>query len=491
MTHPLSTLEPKAVWDNFYQLTQIPRPSKHEEAIQAFMLEFGRSLGLETFRDDVGNVIIKKPAHAGCEDCPGVILQSHLDMVPQANSDVDHDFTRDPIQAYIDGQWVTARGTTLGADNGIGVAAVMAVLADQTIKHGPIEALFTCDEETGMTGAFGLSDKSLSGEILLNLDSEDEKELYIGCAGGVDGIFQLPVAREAMDDAMALYQIQLRGLKGGHSGVDISCQRGNANKLLARFLTFIDSPAIKLCDFSGGNLRNAIPRESSAIIACEPKDIAAVRARLTEFMAMLHAEYAKVEPDIALTVVEYDGGETYTALNQASKQRFLAVMNAAPNGVYRMSLDMEGLVETSSNLAIVEMKQQAVHFDFLLRSSVDSARDELAQQISDLFLLAGGEGVYEGAYPGWQPNLDSRILAVMQKTGEALFGEPPALRSIHAGLECGLLGGIYPNWDMISFGPTIRFPHSPDEKVEIASVGSFYTWLVATLEAVPSLSAKA
>lgn len=485
MTHPLSNLEPKAVWDNFYQLTQIPRPSKHEDAIQEFMLDFGKNLGLETFRDEVGNIIIKKPATEGYETRAGVILQSHLDMVPQANNDSSHDFTKDPISAYVDGEWVTAEGTTLGADNGIGVAAIMSVLADSNLRHGPIEALLTCDEETGMTGAFGLSDKTLSGEILLNLDSEDEKELYIGCAGGVDGVFTLPIEREEINGELALYEVQLKGLKGGHSGLDIIHQRANANKLLARFMTFIDSASIQLCEFKGGNLRNAIPRESSAIIACDTAAIDSIYAKLVTFNAIVQAEYAKVEPEVLLTVKQYAGAETAAALSEASKQRFLALVNASPNGVHRMSLDMEGLVETSSNLAIIETSVTSVQFDFLLRSSVDSARDELAQQISDLFLLAGAAGSYQGAYPGWQPNLNSRILAVMQKTGEALFGESPELRSIHAGLECGILGGIYPNWDMISFGPTIRAPHSPDEKVDIASVGSFYAWLVATLDAVP------
>lgn len=485
MTHALSALAPHAVWDNFYQLTQIPRPSKHEQAIQDFMLNFGKTLGLESFRDDVGNIIIRKPATTGYENRPGVVLQSHLDMVPQANSDSTHDFTKDPIDAYVDGDWVTARGTTLGADNGIGVAAIMAVLAADDIAHGPIEALLTCDEETGMTGAFGLKNDVLQGNILLNLDSEDEKELYIGCAGGVDGIFTLPIQREPVNRKHCVYQINLSGLKGGHSGMDIIHQRGNANILLARFLSFVDDLDGRISAFNGGNLRNAIPRESSALIAIAPQQAQTLQTRLNDFCTLLQNEYGPVEPDITLTLTEQEQDKLQSLLTTESQQRLLALLNACPNGVYRMSLEMENLVETSSNLAIVATQEDSVQFDFLLRSSLDSVRDELAQKIQSLFRLAGAQGQYQGAYPGWQPNLESGILKVMQQTGTALFGKSPKLCCIHAGLECGILGGIYPDWDMISFGPTIRAPHSPDERVHIDSVNSFYTWLVATLQAIP------
>lgn len=485
MKHTLSGLQPQVVWDNFYQLTQIPRPSKHEQAIQAFMLDFGQGLGLETFRDEVGNIIIRKPATAGYESCRGVILQSHLDMVPQANSDTPHDFTTDPIAAYVDGDWVTAKGTTLGADNGIGVAAIMAILAADDLSHGPIEALLTCDEETGMTGAFGLKNNVLSGDILLNLDSEDEKELYIGCAGGVDGIFTLPIQREEMTANLSTYRIHLSGLKGGHSGIDIIQQRGNANKLLARFLTFIDGLGVRLGEFNGGNLRNAIPREATATIALAAKQLSTLQGKLAAFTDILHAEYAVVEPNISLTIREITAHSDNRLLTVNSHKRLLSAINACPNGVHRMSLDMDNLVETSSNLAIVKTQETQIQLDCLLRSSLDSARDELAQQIRSVFSLAGADCRYQGAYPGWQPNPDSSILQVMQKTGQALFGESPKLCSIHAGLECGILGGIYPHWDMISFGPTIRAPHSPDEKVHIDSVNHFYAWLVATLQAIP------
>lgn len=499
MTHALSDLQPRAVWDYFYQLTQIPRPSKHEEAIQAFMLDFAQSLSLTAFRDEIGNIIIQKPATAGYENCKGVVLQSHLDMVPQANNDTPHDFTTDPIDAYVDGEWVTANGTTLGADNGMGVAAIMAVLADNTLQHGPLEALLTCDEETSMAGAFGLQPGVLHGEILLNLDSEDEKELYIGCAGGVDAVFRLPIQRQSVnevDGSMAFFQVDLTGLKGGHSGMDIIRQRGNANKLLARLLSDVSTLLqMRIQHFSGGNLRNALPREATATIALSHLDgaaevgkqsVAEVLAQcVSDFSAQLAREYGTIEPNVAVSVTAVDVSAETTVLCADSQRRLLGALHGCPNGVHRMSLDMPDLVETSSNLAIVNTEAQQVIFECLLRSSVDSARDELAVQIASVFELAGATSDFKGAYPGWQPNPNSEILEVMKKTGEQLFGQTPKLCAIHAGLECGILGGTYPHWDMISFGPTIRAPHSPDEKVNIASVSSFYDWLVATLQAIP------
>lgn len=487
MTHALSQLKPTIVWDYFYQLTQIPRPSKHEEKIQAFMLDFGQSLGLDTFRDDIGNIIIKKPATTGYEDRKTVVLQSHLDMVPQANNDTPHDFTSDPINAYIDsdteGDWVTAKGTTLGADNGMGVAAIMAVLADNTIEHGALEALFTCDEETGMTGAFGLKNDSLDGEILLNLDTEDEKELYVGCAGGVDGTFTLPIERQNTPTDKKCYRIDLTGLKGGHSGVDIHLQRANANKLLARFLMFLNPLGDwQLNTFNGGNLRNAIPRESHAIIVLSDSQYQQLPQYTAQFKAIIEREYGDLEPSISLSISD---NQCDSVLTKSSQDKLLRLLNACPNGVYRMSIDVENLVETSSNLSIVTTTHDNLVVECLLRSSVDSARDDLAAQLESLFQLAGASSQYTGAYPGWQPNPNSEILSIMKQTGKDSFGEEPKIRAIHAGLECGLLGGIYPHWDMISFGPTIKFPHSPDEKVHINSVAVFYDWLLVTLKAIP------
>ncbi len=486
MTHSLNGLKPQVVWDYFYQLTQIPRPSKHEEAIQQFMLDFAASLSLEAFRDDVGNIIVKKPASPGYENCKGVILQSHLDMVPQANNDTVHDFTSDPIQAYVDGEWVTAKGTTLGADNGMGVAAIMAIFADKTMKHGPLEALFTCDEETGMTGAFGLQPGVLSGDILMNLDSEDEKELYIGCAGGVDAVATLPIERQSVDAQLSFFRIDLKGLKGGHSGVDIDKQRGNANKLLARLLSLLpENINWQLQHFTGGNLRNALPRESFAIIALNNDDASIVSEIIDTSVSQLEREYGSVAPNLSISMNKIDAPAQTDVLTHQSQKTLIATINACPNGVHRMSLEIEGLVETSSNLAIVNTEQEQATIECLLRSSVDSVRDELSKNMQSVFDLAGAQCVFQGAYPGWQPNPQSEILEVMKKTGEELFGETPKLCAIHAGLECGLLGGVYPHWDMISFGPTIRAPHSPDEKVNIDSVTSFYDWLVTTLAAVP------
>ncbi len=485
MTNEILSLKPTAVWKYFYQLTQVPRPSKHEDKIQAFMLEFGQSLGLETLRDETGNVIIKKPASKGYEDRLGVILQAHLDMVPQANNDTPHDFVNDPITAYIDGEWVTAKGTTLGADNGIGVSAIMAILADNDIKHGPIEALFTCDEETGMTGAFGLKDDVLDGDILLNLDSEEEKELCIGCAGGIDGTTHLPITRQDKPTEKALYELTIKGLRGGHSGVDIHLQRGNANKLLGRWLTLIDTD-FDLISINGGSLRNALPREASAVIATD-SDKALLEAVADKFKQILAKEYGDVEPDVEL-LIDNASVENNHALTEVSKKAVLNAISACHHGVYRMSVDMEGLVETSNNLAIIKTTDNDVEFDCLVRSSVDSARDELVAHLTATFDMAGATTEFSGAYPGWKPNPKSAILEVMKTTAEQLFGITPPIQAIHAGLECGLLGGVYPHWDMISFGPTICFPHSPDEKVKIDTVAPFYEWLLLTLENIPTRS---
>ncbi len=484
MTHPLSHLQPGVVWDYFYQLTQIPRPSHHEEQIQNFMVNFGQSLGLDTSKDSVGNIIIKKPATAGYEHSPGIILQSHLDMVPQADSNSRHQFETDPIEAYIDGDWVTAKGTTLGADNGIGVAAIMAVLSDTTIEHGPIEALLTSTEETGMIGALNLQPDVLTGDILLNLDSEDEGLLFISCAGGIDGTFTLPVRRQPRDKEFEVLQLTVSGLRGGHSGIDIIRQRANANKVLARLLTQLDQRChFQLLAFNGGDLRNAIPRQAQAIIALSPTDRNTVCELTDVFKTALEKEYHGVENNLNIAIDISDNNEL-KALSAADKTKLLNTVNACPNGVFRMSREMKNLVETSSNLAIVSSEGEQVIFGCLLRSSLDSARDELAMQISAVFELAGAHCQFSGTYPGWQPNPNSTILQIMKETGKSLFGKTPECFGIHAGLECGILGGIYPNWDMVSFGPTIRAPHSPDEKVNIASVKGFYEWLLATLKAV-------
>jgi len=484
MNKAIFNLEPVNVWKNFYSLTQIPRPSNSEDRIQAFMMEFGQKLGLETIKDEIGNIIIRKPATPGMENRQGIVLQGHLDMVPQKNSDKDHDFEKDPIEAYIDGDWVTANGTTLGADNGMGVAASMAVLESTTIKHGPIEALFTCDEETGMTGAFGLKPNVLQGDILLNLDSEDEGELYVGCAGGTNANASFKYKEEPVTEGLAAFKLAITGLKGGHSGLEIILQRGNSNKLMNRFLAHaIVEHDLRLSSIEGGSLRNAIPRESFAIVTVPPSKADDLIKCVAKFEAMYRSEFSAVEPDLKFAITATALPATH--IDAETFSRVMKAINACPNGVIRMSDDMPGLVETSTNLASVKSVNGEIKIQCLLRSSVDSAQKDLGTMIEDVFLLAGAEVTLDGTYPGWKPNMQSSILRTMQDVYQKLYGNIPEIKAIHAGLECGLLGGVYPNWDMISFGPTIRYPHSPDEKVNIASVEKFWNYLVSTLENAP------
>jgi dipeptidase D len=484
MNKDIFKLEPTQVWKNFYSLTQIARPSHHEERIQQFMLDFGKNLGLETFRDEVGNIIIRKPAVAGMENRKGIVLQTHLDMVPQKNSDKVHDFENDPIEAFVDGDWVTANGTTLGADNGMGVAATMAILESTTIKHGPIEALFTCDEETGMTGAFGLKPDVLKGDILLNLDSEDEGELYVGCAGGTNANATYTYTEEPAPQGLAAFKLAITGLKGGHSGLEIILQRGNSNKLMNRFMQYaVDKFGMRLASIEGGSLRNAIPRESFAVVVVPPSNADALVKAVAEYEKMYKSELAAVEPDLKFAVTAT--AAPHTLIDQASLNKIMKAINGCPNGVMRMSDDMKGLVETSTNLASVKSAEGKLYVQCLLRSSVDSAQYDLGLMIKDVFELAGFDVVLDGTYPGWKPNMQSAILNTMQDVYQKLYGKIPEIKAIHAGLECGLLGGVYPNWDMISFGPTIRYPHSPDEKVHIGSVEKFWNYLVSTIENAP------
>ncbi|NVN95161.1 MAG: aminoacyl-histidine dipeptidase [Bacteroidetes bacterium] len=484
MSKEILNLEPKAIWKHFYSLTQIPRPSGHEAACIAFMKKFGEDLGLETVVDPVGNVIIRKPATPGMESRKGVVLQGHLDMVPQKNSDKNHDFEKDPIETIIDGEWVRANGTTLGADNGMGVAAAMAILEAKDLQHGMVEALFTIDEETGMTGAFGLQAGYLKGDILMNLDSEDEGELYIGCAGGTNGNITYTYAETDVPANSTAYKLNITGLKGGHSGVDIHLGRGNANKIMNRFLKEASNElGLRIATLNGGSLRNAIPRESFAIVTIPSANQAAFTAKLKEFETIIKKELSAVEPDLKMEVVSTNMPSK--VMDSKNQKTFIDAVYACPNGVVRMSNAMEGLVETSNNLAIIEVKEGTATALCLLRSSVDSAKADLESQMESVFHLAGAEITFDGQYPGWKPNPDSPILKKMLDIYNNQFGNIPKIYAIHAGLECGLLGGVYPNWDMISFGPTIRFPHSPDEKVNIASVTKFWDFLVETLKNVP------
>lgn len=484
MRTDLSGLKPEAIWRHFETLTQIPRPSTKEERVIKVMKDFGENLGLETIVDEVGNVIIKKPATPGMEDRKGIVLQGHLDMVPQANSDKDFNFETDPIEAFIDGDWVTANGTTLGADNGMGVAAAMAVLEATDLVHGPVEALFTVDEETGMTGAFGLKPGLLDGDILLNLDSEDEGELYIGCAGGVNANSLINYTEVAAPENGVAYKIVVSGLKGGHSGIDIPLFRGNANKLIFRIMRKAAADfGLRISEMEGGSLRNAIPREAYAIVTIAKGNEDAFVDYVKTMEAVMKSEYNTVDPDLKITVEPTDAVEK--VMNEKSQQTVIDAIYACPNGVIRMSNDMEGLVETSTNLAVVGVSGGKAEALSLIRSSVDSAKDDLADTVVSVFNLAGGKTVLDGDYPGWKPNPDSAILEEMKQIYNNKFGRIPEIKAIHAGLECGLLGGVYPNLDMISFGPTIRFPHSPDEKVNIKTVEMFWDFLVETLKHVP------
>ena len=480
----IKDLEPKELWSNFYSLTRCPRPSKHEEAVRNFLVDWAKKNKIDCRVDKVGNVIMTKPATKGMENrCP-VVLQAHMDMVPQARAGKVHDFLKDPIETKIVEDWVYACDTTLGADDGLGVAAIMAVFESKTIKHGPLEALITTDEETGMTGAFGLKAGELHGDYLLNLDSETEGELYVGCAGGIDAAISIPYATEKAPKGMAAYKLTIGGLKGGHSGMEINTGRANANKLLFRHLRWVAECGIRLISIEGGNMRNAIPRDAEAVIAMPKEHEECILKEFEKVSGWVKKELAKVEPDF---FIKYEKVRMNpTVINEEGTQKIINLMMVAPNGVIRMSKDMEGLVETSLNLAIAKTTPSKKFVVYaLLRSSVDSAKEALAERLVCLAELAGGKCQLSGAYPGWKPNMDSQLLKTMIKTYKNLYKKEPAVMAIHAGLECGLLGGKYPDMEMISFGPTLQSPHSPDERANIPSCVKFYDYLIAALEAMP------
>jgi dipeptidase D len=485
MNTNLETLEPKGIWKNFKSITQIPRPSKKEVRIIDYVKKFGENLGLETKVDSVGNIIIRKPATQGMENRKGVIFQAHLDMVPQKNSDKKHDFEKDPIEAFIDGEWVKANGTTLGADNGIGAAAMLSVLESKELKHGPIECLFTIDEETGMTGAFALKPGVLKGDLLLNLDSEDEGELYIGCAGGMDGNIEFDYASEKVPSGYDPYMIRISGLKGGHSGIDINLGRGNSNIVLFRLLWKAEqTTGLRLCESEGGNMRNAIPREAHAIVIIPVKEEKAFLELAAEYAATVKKELSATEPDLRVEWVKTD--KPNRVMQADLQKRLIASIYSCPNGTIRMTDGIPGLVETSTNLAIVKTNGNKISVSCLLRSSVNSAKENLADTIKALFEMAGANVNFSGSYPGWKPNMNSPIMKTMDKVYKSKYGKDLEIKAIHAGLECGIIGGVYPNLDMVSFGPTIRHPHSPDEKVNIASVQKFWDFLLETLKNIPS-----
>lgn len=479
----IKDLEPKELWGNFYHLTRCPRPSKHEEVVREFLVNWAKERNIACRVDAIGNIIMSKPATKGMENrCP-VVLQAHMDMVPQARAGKVHDFIKDPIETKIVDGWVYACDTTLGADDGLGVAAAMAVLESDTIQHGPIEALFTTDEETGMTGAFGLKAGELKGKYLLNLDSETEGELYVGCAGGIDASLYIPYTTEKAPADHIAMKLSIGGLKGGHSGMEINTGRANANKILFRHIRWVAECGIRLASVSGGNMRNAIPRDAELVFTMPKAHKDCIVAEFQKVAGWVKAELKSVEPDFFMKCEEV--AMPAQVMTDADTQKVISLVMVAPNGVIRMSKDMEGLVETSLNLAIMQTdgKQFLVHA--LLRSSVDSAKEALAERLVCLAEMVGGKCELSGAYPGWKPNMESGLLKTMKATYQKLYGKEPAIMAIHAGLECGLLGGTYPEMEMISFGLTLNSPHSPDERANIESSKKFFDYLVAALAAMP------
>jgi dipeptidase D len=484
MHSDISKLRPAEVWKHFCSLTRIPRPSGHEERIREFMSSFASSLGLPAIQDDAGNILVRKPATPGMENRKGVILQAHLDMVPQKKSGTRHDFTRDPIIPVIDGEWVQARGTTLGADNGIGVAAIMAVLSSSSLQHGPLEALLTSNEENGMTGAFGLEPAVLRGDILLNLDSEDEGELFTGCAGELEATLTVPVRMTEAGQRDKGIELRISGLKGGHSGMNIHLGRGNANKIITRILYETrDRYALRLASLHGGSLRNAIAREAEAVLAVPDGLEGALLDEIRLVADAVRKELALADPDIRIEA--FPTTPPVRALDPQDTRRLIDTIYACPHGVLRMSDSIPGLVETSNNLARITMSEECAILECLLRSSVDSARRDIENMIRSVAELAEADILFDGGYPGWEPDPASRILEQMQDVYLSCFGTHPTVRAVHAGLECGIIGSTYPELDMISFGPTIRSPHSPDERVHIGSVERFWILLQETLKQVP------
>ncbi len=484
MNTKIRNLEPKAVWNHFADLNAVPRPSKKEERVIQFMVDFGKSLNLETSVDKIGNVIIRKPASKGMEDRKTVVLQGHLDMVCQKNADTDFDFDKEGIKMFVDGDWVKADGTTLGADNGLGVASIMTILSSTDIAHPAVEALFTIDEETGMTGALGLEGGILTGEILLNLDTEEDDEIGIGCAGGVDVTASRTYKEEETPKNMVAYEISVTGLNGGHSGMDIIKGLGNANKLMNRLLfEGFTKYGLRVSEINGGGLRNAIPRESFAKVVIDKASKDAFLSEMKEVIGQIKTEYASLEKDLTIDLKEVESPKNVMELGV--QEMMIKAIYTAHNGVYRMSPDIEDLVETSNNVARVEAKDGNIKVACLTRSSSESNKFDLANALRSSFELAGFDVTFTGSYPGWQPNMKSEILKLLESKYKEMFNETPNVAACHAGLECGILGTNYPKMDMISFGPTIRGAHSPDERAQISSTQKFWKFLLEILANIP------
>lgn len=484
MSQEIRNLEPKALWNKFADLNAVPRPSKKEDRVIEFMKNFGNSLGLETFEDEIRNVIIRKPATVGMENRKPIVLQGHLDMVHQKNADTNFDFNTQGIDMYVDGDWVRARGTTLGADNGLGVAMIMAILESKTIKHPAIEALFTIDEETGMTGALNLKGGILKGEILLNLDTEEDDEIDIGCAGGIDVTATREYHEEETPEDSVGYAITVKGLNGGHSGMDIHKGLGNANKIMNRLLfDAFENFGLQVSEINGGSLRNAIPRESIAKVIVAGMYDEAYIFDMQEVINDIKTEFKTTEPNLTIEIVKCDLPKK--VMDLGVQEGIIRSIYAAHNGVYRMSADMENLVETSNNVARVIIKDGEIYIGCLTRSSVESSKFDLANALRSAFELCGCEVELSGSYPGWTPNVKSEILDLLVKIYEKQNNEKPKVVACHAGLECGILGTNYPDMDMISFGPTIQGAHSPDERASIKSSQKFWKFVLEILENIP------
>ncbi len=484
MNEHLLSLEPAPVWAYFKEILEIPRPSKKEEKIIRYLLDFGKKQQLETLQDEVGNVLIRKPATPGMEHKKTVVLQSHIDMVCEKNSDKQHDFENDPIDTHVKDGWVYANGTTLGADDGIGVAAQLAILASDNIPHGPLECLFTVDEETGLTGAFGLKPGFLKSEILLNLDSEDEGQLFIGCAGGQDTQAWLPFDKEPVPEGYTAYKVMVSGLKGGHSGDEINKGLGNANKLLNRFLwESREELGLKLSLFDGGNLRNAIAREAYAIVLL-PEDMEPDLIMFVQnYQEIFRSEYPVTEPDLAFTFSKAEMPDFI--IDEDSTFQLLNALYACPHGVIAMSQEIDNFVETSTNLASVKFEEDEILITTSQRSSVETEKLDVTNMVTSVFNLAGARTETSDGYPGWTPNPNSAIVEITERSYKKLFQTEPEVLAIHAGLECGLIGDKYPGMDMISFGPTIKGAHSPDERIEIESVQKFWDLTLDVLKNIP------
>ncbi|MDE5880488.1 MAG: aminoacyl-histidine dipeptidase [Muribaculaceae bacterium] len=477
-------LKPALIWQCFDEITKVPRPSCHEEQIRAYLLEFAKKHGIEAKTDKVGNVVMSKPATKGHEGAPTVVLQAHMDMVAEKNSDVEHDFLKDPIATYVDGDWVKAKGTTLGADNGIGMAAAMAALVDDSLEHGPLEALFTVNEEIGLEGAENLGKGMITGKILINLDSEDDGEIFVGCAGGIDTTAVFHYNRSFSPGNFYYVKIKVSGLLGGHSGGDIHLGRANANKLLARFMWDCSKKwDIELSSFNGGNLRNAIPREAEAVFGIHSDHKGEIEKYLAKYTKEILNEYKGVEPSMSLTVESVERPEY--CIDSKTSIALVRALYSAPHGVISMSRDIEGLVETSTNLAAVKMEgDDKIKVTTSQRSSVESRKNDIAGQVEAHFQLAGAEVTHSDGYPGWEPNMESKIMKLSGDAYEELFGVKPAIKAIHAGLECGLFLSKNPDLDMVSFGPTMTGVHSPDEQLLIPTVDKFWKHLTLVLKKV-------